>query len=95
MGKDRDKLFAQLWEAQDEAYDLMYEYDTLPHHYGENIMYQAEGHIIDLIAVYPGITITDLSNILRKTASACSQIVRKLREKAGASPPQRERRSLA
>ena len=81
MGKDRDKLFAQLWEAQDEAYDLMYEYDTLPHHYGENIMYQAEGHIIDLIAAYPGITITDLSNILRKTASACSQIVRKLKEK--------------
>lgn len=81
MGKDRDKLFAQLWEAQDEAYDLMYEYDTLPHHYGENIMYQAEGHIIDLIAAYPGITITDLSNILKKTASACSQIVRKLKEK--------------
>lgn len=81
MGKDRDKLFAQLWQAQDEAYDLMYEYDTLPHHYGENIMYQAEGHIIDLIAAYPGITITDLSNILKKTASACSQIVRKLKEK--------------
>ncbi len=81
MGKDRDQLFAQLWEAQDEAYDLMYEYDTLPHHYGENIMYQAEGHIIDLIAAYPGITITDLSNILKKTASACSQIVRKLKEK--------------
>ena len=81
MGEKRDALLRKLWEAQDEAYDLMCEYDALPHHYGDNILYQAEGHIIDLIAVYPGITITDLGNILKKTASACSQIVRKLKEK--------------
>lgn len=81
MGEKREKLLRRLWEAQDEAYDLMCEYDSLPHHYGDNILYQAEGHIIDLIAVYPGITITDLGNILKKTASACSQIVRKLKEK--------------
>lgn len=81
MGEKREELFRRLWAAQDEAYDLMVEYDSLPHHYGENILYQAEGHIIDLIAVYPGITITDLGNILKKTPSACSQIVRKLKEK--------------
>lgn len=81
MGDKREELLRQLWTAQDEAYDLMCEYDSLPHHYGESILYQAEGHIIDLIAVYPGITITDLGNILKKTPSACSQIVRKLKEK--------------
>ena len=81
MGKKREELLQQIWEAQDEAYDLMDEYDSLPHHYGENVLYQAEGHIIDLIAVYPGITITDLGNILKKTPSACSQIVRKLKDK--------------
>lgn len=81
MGEKREELLRQLWTAQDEAYDLMCEYDSLPHHYGDNILYQAEGHIIDLIAVYPGITITDLGNILKKTPSACSQIVRKLKEK--------------
>ena len=81
MEDRRAELLQQLWEAQDEAYDLMSEYDSLPHHYGENILYQAEGHIIDLIALYPGITITDLGSILRKTPSACSQIVRKLKEK--------------
>ena len=81
MGDKREELLRQLWTAQDEAYDLMCEYDSLPHHYGENILYQAEGHIIDLIAAYPGITITDLGNILKKTPSACSQIVRKLKEK--------------
>lgn len=88
MGDKREELLRQLWTAQDEAYDLMCEYDSLPHHYGENILYQAEGHIIDLIAAYPGITITDLGNILKKTPSACSQIVRKLKEKGwgGADP---------
>lgn len=81
MGESRDALLRQIWNAQDESYDLMYEYDTLPHYYGNNILYQAEGQIIDLIADYPGITITELGTILKKTASACSQIVHKLREK--------------
>ena len=47
MGDKREELLRQLWTAQDEAYDLMCEYDSLPHHYGENILYQAEGHIPD------------------------------------------------
>lgn len=81
MEKERSELLMKIWAAEDEAYDLMCEYDSLPHHYGENILYQAEAHIIDLIAEYPDITITDLANILRKTPSACSQIVRKLKEK--------------
>ena len=77
----REQILKEIWNAQDEAYELMEEYDSLPHHYGEAILYQSEGEIIDLIAIHPGVTITDLGNILRKTASACSQIVRKLREK--------------
>lgn len=81
MDKKRTELEKKIWAAQDEAYDLMCEYDSLPHHYGENILYQAEAHIIDLVAEYPDITITDLANILRKTPSACSQIVRKLKAK--------------
>lgn len=81
MGEDRAALLHQIWTEMDTAYDLMCEYDSLPHHYGENVLYQAEAHIIDLIAEYPDITITELSHILRKTPSACSQIVRKLKEK--------------
>lgn len=81
MDKKRDELLEQIWTAQDTAYDLMCEYDSLPHRYGENFLYQAEAHLIDLIALHPDITITDISNILRKTPSACSQIVRKLRAK--------------
>lgn len=77
----RNELLNDVWAEQDTAYDLMAEYDSLPHHYGDNIMYQAEGQIIDLIAANPGITITDLAQQLRKTTSACSQLVRRLREK--------------
>lgn len=82
MGEKRRALLEEIWKAQDTAYDLMCEYDSLPHRYGENTLYQAEAHLIDLIALHPDITITDLANILRKTPSACSQIVRKLRAKS-------------
>lgn len=81
MENRRENLLRQIWSAQDEAYDLMYEYDTLPHRYGENVLYQSEAHIIDLIGEHPEITVTELADILKKTASACSQIVRKLRDK--------------
>nr|WP_317325172.1 MarR family transcriptional regulator [uncultured Flavonifractor sp.] len=81
MEQQRETLLRQIWAAQDEAYDLMYEYDSLPHQYGENTLYQAEAHIIDLIGEHPEITVTELATVLKKTPSACSQIVRKLRAK--------------
>lgn len=77
----RSDILQEIWEAQDEAYALMNEYDSLPHHYGEDTLYQAEGDIVNLIAAHPGITVTDLGEILKRTVSACSQIVRKLRAK--------------
>ena len=81
MEDQREALLRQIWAAQDEAYDLMYEYDSLPHQYGENTLYQSEAGIIDLIGDHPEITVTELAAILKKTPSACSQIVRKLRAK--------------
>ena len=48
---------------------------------GAHILYQSEAHIIDLIGEHPEITVTELAAILKKTPSACSQIVRKLRAK--------------
>lgn len=81
MTQRREELLEQIWKAQDEAYDLMCEYDALPHHYGEDVLYQAEGELVSLIGAYPDTTITDLALLLKKTPSACSQIVRKLKEK--------------
>lgn len=74
----REKILAQLWDAQDEAYDLMAEYDSIPHRYGETTLYQSEAYIVNWVGRMPGITITELAEILKKTPSACSQIVRKL-----------------
>ena len=50
MEQQREALLGQIWAAQDEAYDLMYEYDSLPHRYGAHILYQSEAHIIELRA---------------------------------------------
>ena len=59
----------------------MNEYDSLPHYYGSVVLYQAEAYIVNLVGQHPGITVTQLAEILNKTTSACSQIVRKLRAK--------------
>ena len=77
----RRELLEQIWNQQNQAYDLMCEYDAMPHRYGACMLYQAQAHMIDLIALYPGITAADLAKVLRKTPSACSQTLRKLREK--------------
>ena len=77
----RRELLEQIWNQQNQAYDLMCEYDAMPHRYGACMLYQAQAHMIDLIAQDPDITAADLAVILRKTPSACSQTLRKLREK--------------
>ncbi len=81
MDTTRETLLQDIWKSQDDAYDLMVEYDSLPHSYGENTLYQAEAHLIDLIGRHPDITISDLAVILGRTPSSCSQLVHKLRSK--------------
>lgn len=79
---NRTEIFNKIWNEQDRAYELMFEYDSMPHKYGENIvLYQAEGELVDEVALHPGITVTELASILKKTPSACSQLVRKLKAK--------------
>ena len=39
---ERSEILKKLWAEQDEAFELMTEYDSLPHHYGEDVLYQAE-----------------------------------------------------
>lgn len=81
MDEQRYNLLMSIWQEQDRAYDLMCEYDSIPHHYGEYVLFQTEGYIVNLIAAYPDITVTELGLRLNKTTSACSQVVRKLRNK--------------
>lgn len=75
---ERKEILDKIWDAQDEAYDLMSEYDALPHHYGDSVLYQAEAYIVSWIGRKPDITTTELADVLKRTPSACSQIIRKL-----------------
>ncbi len=81
MNAARYALFCKLLETLDVGCQLMEEYDALPHQYGEDTLYQAESHTIQLVGKNPGITVTDLATVMKKTPSACSQIIRKLRIK--------------
>lgn len=77
----RTQLFIQLLDSLDEGLRLMEEYDAVPHDYGAAVLYQAESQIIHLVGHHPGITAGEIATIFRKTPSACSQLIRKLRKK--------------
>ena len=74
----RKEILKKLWLCQDEAFELMTEYDSLPHHYGEDVLYQAEAYVVHEIGDKPNITTTEIAEKQKKTTSACSQIVKKL-----------------
>lgn len=77
----RYQLYCELINTLDEGCGLIFEYDSFPHDYGSAVLYQAESRIIHLVGEKPGITATELAGILKKTPSACSQLIRKLRQK--------------
>lgn len=81
MDEKRYELFLSIMDEMDRAYDLMEEYDSLPHQYGDYVLYQAESHMIESIGMHAGITITRLAEESGKTRSACCQMVKKLRDK--------------
>ncbi len=91
MNKKKEELFLELWNEQNIAYDLMTEYDGIPHCYGDYVLYHVEGQIIDLIAAHPGITCTDIADITNKTTSACSQIIKKLKNRKWISQVRNEK----
>ncbi len=75
---ERKDLFNNVIEELDIAYELISDYDSTPHRYGTETLYQAESYIVHAIGNNPGITVTDLAEKLDKTKSACSQLLRKL-----------------
>ena len=77
----RYKLYQEMVSVLDEAFELMVEYDSVPHDYGSATLYQAESKLIHLAGSMPGITASELAARPKKTTSACSQIVKKLRKK--------------
>lgn len=78
---NRYGLYAELIDSFDEGCDLCSRYDSMPHQYGGEILYQSEMHFLQAVGDTPNITITVISQQLGKTKSACSQMVRKLIKK--------------
>jgi DNA-binding MarR family transcriptional regulator len=79
--EDRFVLFKSIIEAFDEGFDLSEKYDSMPHQYGDQILYQSEMHIIQAIGKSPNTTVTTIANKMMKTKSACSQMVHRLQKK--------------
>lgn len=77
----RYRLYCEMIDHLDESCRLITEYDAIPHDYGTATMYQAESQIIHIVGKNPGITAAEIAAILKKTPSACSQLIRKLRKK--------------
>lgn len=76
------ELYIQIMDGLDVSYHLMEAYDGMPHKYGDSMLYQVESHTIEMIGMNPGITGAELAVRMKKTPSASSQIIRKLKKKA-------------
>lgn len=77
----RHEQYDELIRYFDEGCDLCTRYDSMPHQYGDEILYQSEMHFLQAVGDTPNITITVISQQFGKTKSACSQMVRKLIKK--------------
>ncbi len=78
---ERLDLFMKVVETFDVGYDYAFEYDSVPHRYGDEILYQSEMHLLKAIGQFSNTTVTELAGKFKKTKSACSQMVHKLRKK--------------
>ncbi len=77
----RYSLFCDMIDELDAAYGLIVEYDAQLHNYNGVILYQAETEIITLVGHFPGISAAECADKLKKTISACSQLIKKLKAK--------------
>lgn len=78
---NRKELTMTLVDCFIYGHRLMDEYEAIQRTFSETILYPAESHIVMEIGRQPGTTVTELSERMKKTPSACSQLVRKLRNK--------------
>ncbi|MDF9867469.1 DNA-binding MarR family transcriptional regulator [Bacilli bacterium PM5-3] len=79
--KNRFSIFDDILVEVDEMCILINEYDSQLHDYNGVELYQAESQMVKIIGDFPGISAIECAKKLKKTSSACSQIVRKLRNK--------------
>lgn len=78
---ERYQMFKKLLDSFDEGLLRADEYDALLHDYNGVVLYQSESKVIQYVGETPGITAADLTKPMGITASAVSQIIKKLRKK--------------
>ena len=79
--EERYALFCELIDSFDMGCRYVDEYNSLLHDYNGVVLYQAESQFIHKIGQEPGITITELAVYFDKTRSACSQLMRRMKDK--------------
>lgn len=79
--EERYQVFCDAITALDEGVELINAYDALLHDYDGEKMFQAESQMIKAIGSSQGVTAAQLADRFGKTASACSQLIRKLKNK--------------
>ncbi|MBS6955760.1 MAG: MarR family transcriptional regulator [Enterocloster asparagiformis] len=79
--EERFSLFCELVDSFDVGCKYVNDYNSLLHDYNGVVLYQAESQFIHKIGQEPGITITELAVYFDKTRSACSQLMRRMKDK--------------
>lgn len=78
----REETFSEMMEALYEFSRFMSSYESVPRKYGtEDELYMVEAHTINLIGSKTHTTITELTELTRKTKGSVSQMVDKLVKK--------------
>lgn len=81
MNNEHYNQVCALLDVFDEGCQHVNDYNALLHDYNGVILYQAESQFIRKVGDKPGITITELSDYFRKTKSACSQLMYRMKKK--------------
>lgn len=75
------EIFLELLKQFDLGCKYVNDYNALLHDYNGVVLYQAESQFLNAIGKNPGITVTELALFFDKTASACSQLMRRMKNK--------------
>ena len=78
---ERKSLYAEVIDEFDRGFDLAAKYDSVTHQYGSETLFQIEMHTVKFVGRHSNTTVTEISEATGKTVSACSQMIRKLRER--------------
>lgn len=81
MSLEKEAIVSEALNIMEEIVCIMREYDSMQHIYAGRKLYQTEAHMLEQIGNCPGINTSGLAKIFSKTASACSQIIKKLMQK--------------